>query len=216
MYNGVRLLNEEHTRKFEHCVKIKSTRCMQDLAKEIFDSAIYSVTLEQNLVNAIDTVFYDYAGNSSSYIAAAFAFEYSIQKAKKEFKEDEEALKARGFTLGLQSAVDKKDAKALVSASEECLAKPPNDGDECAHHLDKLELLYSGQRHLETIEIKCNGTSTDTFTRILSDIIDPAIILINAQTYLKVMDDEALITKLKHYHIGSYEEAIKISKSLNI
>ena len=215
IYRGMVLLDALDRAEFEKCIKEESLDGIRALAKKIITSGKYP---KQTLLRLLETTHYQNDSIDAHKLAMLTrGFGEAARLAEDELLQSQiqGKLLASGNAFDVSAAFDSKDPMEIVKAYEECSSKAAVDVNNlCAQAMRNMMSIAMRKQVLEDLGNRFSNTAEDKETSNLKNVIGPAVILLKSKRLLKELDNDDFITKLKHYHIQTYEEALKEKRKL--
>ena len=212
IYRGITKLRPEHSARFEAAMRASSVEDMRALAREILDCGHYSNDLISNIC---ETSLYDcnLVMNRTARLVMAFGEEVRLYNSRKKLKQKEENIvTAFGVEPDFNAALENNDPSEFVAQFKVCIANGKQARKECANLVDEYKLHYMRLSNLDTM----NDSVEKRNLEIRENVLEPAVILLNAQFYLDRNDTPEFLEKLRDHGISSYEAAVKESGKLKL
>ena len=212
IFRGITHLRPEHSTKFEAAMLASSVEDMRVLAREVVQCGYYS----EDLIDLLcETTHFDeqLAKNKTARVVMSFGEEVKVFHAREDIKRRLKDLKTNyGIEPSFGAALENRDASLFVSQFREHVAKGKPEYMECAKLVEQYDMLYYHLSHLEQMsdkEVKINIETRD-------NILNPAMLLFNAEMYLEKEDTPDFLNQLKAKGLASYEDAVKESGKLKL
>ena len=205
-------LNSSDNAELDRCISIKSPYSISKLAKRIAASNEYS---REN----IKYIYYgeyssDYDNVFSDKITLmAYIFNETVRLAWREndLMDLEQQLQGPGVAFDVEMVMNSRDGSGIVNAYEKCISDAADESADkkCSETLHYLWQISLHKHNLELLISRFDVSTSSQHTSQHENVVVPAFLLINCNTFLRKYDNSEFMEKLNGHQFHSYEDALK-------
>ena len=211
-------LNSSDNAELERCISSESPYSIRKLARRIVASNGYSRDDLRYIQHC--TYCYDDVSNYTDKItlmANLFGEELRLAWSESDLMDPQYQLQGPGVAFDVESALYSVDANGIVKAYEQCILKAAADVNIYRKCFNALHYLWEISLHKQKLEVLTKRFDVSTSSQHTSqheNVVVPAFLLINCNTFLRKYDNSEFMEKLNFHQFHSYEDALKGKRKL--